>query len=178
VSTYDVVLYLHLLSVFALIGAITLVGVSYLRLRAARSLADATPWATVADQVGWVFPLSILGLLATGAYMTSDSWTWSTAWIVVSIAAVILVSLQGPIVAAPRTRALKLALDESEPGPLEQRVRGLTLDTTLWVVILSNSGVVLGITWNMAVKPGAAGAIAAIVVGYAAGAAAAIALSG
>ena len=177
IDAYHTVLYLHLLSVFALIGGITVVGLSYLRLRAARSLADAAPWATAADQVGWVFPLSILGLLGTGAYLTSDSWTWSTGWIDVSIATLILVSLQGPIVAGPRTRALKLALDESVPGPLEQRVRTLTRDTALWVVIFANPGMVLGITWNMTVKPGTAGAVAAVVVGYAVGAGAALALT-
>jgi hypothetical protein len=163
--------------VFVLVGGIAVVSVSYLRLRSARTLADATPWAKVADQVGWVFPLSILALLATGAYMTSDSWTWSTGWIDISIAALILVSLQGPIVAGPRSRALKLALDESGPGPLDQPVRALTQDTTLWIVIFANPGIVLAITWNMTAKPGVAGAIAAVVVGYAAGAVAALALT-
>jgi hypothetical protein len=109
--------------------------------------------------------------------MTSDSWTWSTGWIDVSIAAVVLVSLQGPIVAGPRTRALKLALEESEPGPLDPRVHILTRDTALWIVIFANPGIVLGITWNMTVKPGSAGAIAAVVIGYAAGGVAALALT-
>ena len=38
---YHVALYLHLLSLFVLIGAITMVGLCYLRLRVAESLTDA-----------------------------------------------------------------------------------------------------------------------------------------
>jgi hypothetical protein len=53
----------------------------------------------------------------------------------------------------------------------------LTRDTALWIVILANTGTVLGIMWNMTVKPGAAGAVAAVVIGYAVGAAAGLVLS-
>jgi hypothetical protein len=176
-DAYHVVLYLHLLSVFLLVGAITVVGMCYFRLRAAASLVDAAPWANLADQTGWVFPPSILGLFASGAYLTTDMWTWSTSWIDVSIAGLALVTLQGPLVAGPRAKALKLALDENEPGPLGLRARRLTRDRTLWIILFANPGIVLGITWNMSVKPGTAGAIAAVLAGYAIGAAAALPLT-
>lgn len=176
-DAYHVVLYLHLLSLFVLIGAITLVGVCYLRLRAAESLIDATPWAGLADQTGWVFPPAILGLFATGAYLTNETWTWGTSWIAVSIAGLALITLQGPLVAGPRARALKHALDENEAGPLDVRALRLARDRTLWIIIFANPGVVLGITWNMCLKPGTAAAIAALLAGYAVGAAAALPLT-
>jgi hypothetical protein len=44
----------------------------------------------------------------------------------------------------------------------------------LWIILLANPGIVLAITWNMTVKPGAAEAVAAILVGYALGAATAL----
>ena len=50
---------------------------------------------TLIERAGWAFPVSILGLVATGAYLTAHSWTWSTAWIDVSIAGVVVVTLQG-----------------------------------------------------------------------------------
>lgn len=175
-DAYHVVLYLHLLALFVLVGAITVVAVCYLQLRAAWSLVDAAPWATLADQTGWVFPPAVLGLLATGAYLTNDKWTWGTPWIAVSIAGLALITLQGPLVAGPRARALKQALDENGAGPLDVRARRLARDRTLWIVIFANPGIVLGITWNMSVKPGTAGAIAAVLAGYAVGAAAALSL--
>ena len=57
------------------------------------------------------------------------------------------------------------------------RARQLARDRTLWIIIFANPGVVLGITWNMSLKPGAAGAIAAVLAGYAVGAAAALPLT-
>jgi hypothetical protein len=178
VGGYDAALDLHLLSVVVLFGGITVFGVCYFQIRAAGSVAEATPWARLADRAGWIFPVAILGLLASGAYLTSDRWTWSTPWILASIAGLILVTLQGPVIAAPRSAALKHALDaDGQTGALDARARRLARDRALWIVLLANPGIVLGITWNMIVKPGGAEAVAAIVVGYLAGVAAALGLT-
>jgi hypothetical protein len=104
-------------------------------------------------------------------------WTWGTPWIAVSVAGLVLVTLQGPLVAGTRAKALTHALEENPAGPLDLRARQLARDRTLWIVIFANPGVVLGITWNMSVKPGTAQAIAAVLVGYALGAAAAVPLT-
>jgi hypothetical protein len=173
-DTYRTVLYLHVLSLLLGIGAATVVGVCLFRLRSAQTLADALPWGMLAGKTERVFPVAILGLFSTGAYMTSDVWTWSTRWIVVSIVALALVALQGPLVAGLRAKALERALGENGPGPLGDSVRRLVRDPVLWVVTFANPGIVLGILWNMINKPSTAEAIAAVVVGYAAGAAVAL----
>ena len=46
----------------------------------------------------------------------------------------------------------------------------MALHPGLWVVEFSNLGLVLGIVWNMTEKPGWGGTIAAMVIGYVAGA--------
>ena len=98
-DTYHVVLYIHLLALFIGIGAASILLVCLFQLRAAQTLADAVPWGGVAGKTGRVFPIAILGLFGTGAYMTTDVWTWNTGWIAVSIAGLVLVALQGPLVA-------------------------------------------------------------------------------
>ena len=62
------------------------------------------------------------------------------------------------------------------PGPLGAEARRMTLHPGLWVVELANLGIVLGVVWNMTEKPGWGGSIAAVVVGYAVGAALALLL--
>ena len=131
-------LYLHLLSLFAMVGGITVVGVCYFRLRAAASLIDAAPWARLADQTGWVFPPAILGYSRAARSLDERHVKWSTPWIAISIAGLALITLQGLLVAGPRAKALKHALDENEPGPLDVRARQLTRDRTLWIIILAN----------------------------------------
>jgi hypothetical protein len=170
-DTYRTVLYLHLIFLLLGIGAAAVIGTCLFHLRAAGTLADAAPWGMLAGKTERVFPVAILGLFATGAYLTSDLWTWDTRWIDVSIAALVVIALQGPVVAGRRAKALEHALKENGPGPLGDAARRMTRDTALWIITFANPGIVLGIMWNMTQKPGTVEAIAAVVIGYAVGAA-------
>jgi hypothetical protein len=174
VDTYHVVLYIHLLALFVGIGAGSVLLVCLLQLRSAQTLADAVPWGRVAGKTGRAFPIAILGLFGTGAYMTTDVWTWSTRWIDVSIAGLVLLALQGPLLAERTAKKLERALHDNGPGPLGDHARRMTRHPGLWVSELSNLGVVFGIVWNMTQKPGTGAAIAAIVISYGVGAAIAL----
>ena len=169
-DTYRTVLYLHLLFLLIGFGAAAVIGVCLFHLRAAATLADAGPWGMLAGKTERVFPVAIIGLFATGAYLTSDLWTWDTRWIDVSIAALVVIAVQGPVVAGRRAKALEHALKENGPGPLGDAARRMTRDPALWMATFANPGIVLGIMWNMTQKPGIAEAIAAVAIGYAVGA--------
>ena len=170
-DTYHVVLFLHFLSLFLGFGAAAIITICLFRLRAAQTLADAAPWGALAGQIEKVFPFALLGLFGTGAYMTSDVWTWSTHWIQVGIVGVVLLGAQGGGVASSRAHKLKEALMENGPGPLGEKAKKLTCDPALWVASYANIGIVLGVVWDMTEKPGTWQSIAAVVVGYAVGAA-------
>jgi len=167
VDTYHVVLYIHLLALFVGIGAGTVLLVCLFQLRGAQTLADAVPWGRVAGKTARAFPVAILGLFGTGAYMTSDLWTWSTRWIDVSIGGLVLLALQGPLVAERTAKKLERALHDNGPGPLEKQARRMTRHPGLWVAELTNFGAVFGVVWDMTQKPGTGAAIAAILVAYA-----------
>jgi hypothetical protein len=169
VDTYSVVLYLHLLSLFIGIGAGSITILCVYQLGAAQTLADAVPWGKVAGKVGNVFPIPVLGLFFTGAYMTSDVWTWDTGWIYVSIAGLALVAAQGPLVGKPAGKKLQGALMENGPGPLGGHARRLARHPRLWGVPFTNVALVLGIAWNMTQKPSTASSILTLVIAYAVG---------
>jgi hypothetical protein len=173
-NTYDVVKYAHILFLLIGIGAGAIIWACLFNLRAARRLADAGPWGALAGKTESVFPVVILGLFGTGAYMTSDVWTWSTGWIDVSIAALVLIAIQGGGVASRRAHALKHALMENGPGELREHARRMTRDPALWIASFANPSLVLGVTWNMTQKPGTGEAVAAVLVAYAVGVAVAI----
>jgi hypothetical protein len=170
VDTYDVVLYIHLLSLFVGIGAGSVVLACLLRLRAPRTVEQAVPWGMMAGQVGKFFPIAILGLFGTGAYMTSHLWTWSTRWIDVGIAALVVLTVQGVLIAERTGHKLAAALQANGPGPLGPEARRMALHPGLWVVEFSNLGIVFGVVWNMTEKPGLGESLAAVLVGYAVGA--------
>jgi hypothetical protein len=166
-DTYHVVLYIHLLALLLGMSAGAIVSLCLFRLRTAQTLEAAAPWGMLAGQTERVFPFAILGLFATGAYLTSDLWTWGTTWIDVSIAGLVLVAVQGGGIAARRAHLLKAALQENGPGELRGRARKMTRDQVLWTASFGNLGVVLAIVWNMTEKPGTGGAVAAVLAGWA-----------
>jgi hypothetical protein len=174
VDTYRTVLFLHLLALFIGIGAAAILGLSLFRLRAAQTLADALPWGILAGKTERAFPIAIVGLFVTGAYMTSDVWTWNTGWIDVAIVSLVVIAAQGVLIAGRRAKELERALEANGPGPLSEGARMMTRDRALWVVAFANPGIVLGVVWVMTQKPGAGGAVAAVVIGYVVGTMAAL----
>jgi hypothetical protein len=173
VNTYHYVLYVHLLSLFIGIGAGSVLLACLLQLRAARTVEQAGPWGMLAGKVGKFFPIAILGLFGTGAYMTSETtfpWTWSTSWVEVGIAALVVLFAQGAGIAERTGHKLGAALQANGPGPLGPEARRMTLHPGLWVVEFANLGIVMGVVWNMTQKPGLGECIAAVVIGYAVGA--------
>ena len=177
-NTYHYVLYVHLLSLFVGIGAAAVLLACLLQLRAARTLEQAAPWGMMAGKVGKLFPVAILGLFGSGAYMTSKpfpfAWTWSTRWIDVGIAVLVVLFAQGFGIAERTGHKLGAAMQANGPGPLGPECRRLALHPGLWVVEFTNIGLVLGVVWNMTQKPGLGESLAAVLVGYAVGAALAL----
>ena len=176
-NTYHYVLYVHLLSLFVGIGAASVLLVCLLQLRAAGTLEQAAPWGMMAGKVGKFFPVAILGLFGTGAYLTSETtfpWSWSTRWIDVGIGALVVLFAQGFGIAERTGHKLGAALQANGPGPLGPEARRMALHPGLWVVEFSNLGIVFGVVWNMTEKPGLGGSLAAVIVGYAVGAALAL----
>lgn len=170
-DAYHVVLYVHLLSLLLGFGAASVVVVCLFKLRSASTVAEASPWGILAGQTERVFPIAVLGLFGSGAYMTSKVWTWNTGWIDVGIVVLVLLGVQGGGVASRRAHALTRALQENGPGPIGDAARRLTCDPALWVVAFANPGIVLGVIWAMTEKSGTGESIAAVVIGYAVGAA-------
>lgn len=172
-NTYHYVLYTHLLALFVGIGAGSVLLACLLQLRAARTVEQAGPWGMMAGKMGKLFPIAIIGLFASGAYMTSTSvspWSWSTRWIDVGIAALVVLTVQGAGIAERTGHKLGAALQANGPGPLGPEARRMTLHPGLWVVEFSNLGIVFGVVWNMTLKPGLGESIAAVLIGYAVGA--------
>lgn len=173
-DTYHVVLYIHLLSLFVGISAGAILILCLVQLRGARTLEAAGPWGGVATKVARLFPIAILGLFGSGAYMTSDVWTWGTSWIVIGIVGLVVLALQGPLLAERAGKKVGEALGQNGPGELRGPALEMTRYTPLWFAELSSFGLVLGIVWNMTTKPGTGSAIAAAIGGYAVGAALAV----
>jgi hypothetical protein len=176
-DTYHVVLYIHLVALFIGIGAASVLVTCLFQLRAARTVEAAAPWGRVASKVALVFPVAILGLFGSGAYMTSDVWNWDMGWIDVAIGALVVLGIQGPGLAERSGKKVAQALMANGPGDLRGDALRKTRYLPLWWAEMSAIGLVLGVVWNMTTKPGTGTAIAAAVGGYAVGVALALAFT-
>src|SRR5437763_12002186 len=103
--------------------------VSATKLRAARTGAEAFPWGMLAAKTARAFPIAIVGLFLTGAYLTSkESLSWSTGWVDAAIGGLVVLLAEGAIFGARHGKKLGAALRENGPGPLSEHVRELTSD--------------------------------------------------
>jgi hypothetical protein len=172
-NTYHYVLYVHLLSLFVGIGAGSVLLTCLFQLRAARTMEQAGPWGMAAGKVGKFFPVAVVGLFGTGAYLAAEDtfpWSFSTPWVIVAIVVLVLLMVQGAGIAERTGHKLGAALQANGPGPLGPEARRMALHPGLWVVEFTNLGMVLAVVWNMTEKPGWGGSIAAVLVAYVVGA--------
>src|SRR5258707_1380128 len=100
-TLYSIALFLHVVGALLLFVTLTVEGVAVLQVRHA---------AAVLGLNRIVGPLSALGVLIPGLYMTATSWGW-VAWIVVALASWLAVAVLGAvngirIVALERSQAL------------------------------------------------------------------------
>jgi hypothetical protein len=169
-STYDVILFIHLSALAAAFGADGVIVLVRRRLLAARTGGEALQWLAIAKAAARAYPVALLLLVASGSYMVHDAWSWSAGWIDAGLAgAVALAVLGGGIEGRAAGRIAKglAARPQEAPGALVR-------DRVFWTVGLGNPALALGIVFVMATKPSAPGAIASLLVAYALGAAAAV----
>jgi len=165
-NVYSFAIFLHLLSLLLASTAVSLHTFASLRLRAASRAAEAIQWVTLAGRISRVFPIAVLGILATGSYMTQRRWLWSMPWIDAALAGLGLIVLLGAGVEASRTRKLGRELQLTAMTP---QVRRLMRDPVAWTARMTGICLFIAVVFVMTVKPGAVLCAASIVLSVAAG---------
>jgi len=169
VNGYGVVLFLHLA---ALLAAISTAGIAHFaegRLAAAETVAAARPWASLLSRAAPVFPLVLLVLLASGAYLVHRGWGWSNGWIEAGLVGVFLLFANGAGVVGRRNLVLKRALSAAADGPLTDALLQLTRRDVGGIASWANTGLAIGVVFVMTTKPGLAGSLAALAAAAALG---------
>jgi hypothetical protein len=166
-TSFQIVLFLHISFLLVGFSAGTVMVVCAAKLRAANTGAEAFPWGMLASKTALAFPIAIVGLFLTGAYMTSKHhWGWGTGWIDAAIGGLVVLMAEGAILGGRHGKELGAALKQNGPGPLSDHIRALNSDRLHWAITLGAPGLVLGIMWNMLHKPGLGIAIVDMAVGY------------
>jgi hypothetical protein len=150
---YLFTLYLHLVALLLAFFATGMLAGGSILLRRAERVADARLALALSAMAGKIHPISTLGLLLTGAYLTQSRWSWSSPWILCGLVGLILVAIVGVGVLGSRERALAKILHEAPEGPLLPALRARLNDPLMNVAGPSISFFVLGIVLIMVMKP-------------------------
>lgn len=173
---YGIALFLHLLALLAAIGASAVIALAMHRIRAARVAGEALQWLGTCKAVANVFPVALLTLLASGAYMVHRAWSWDAGWIWAGLAGVVFLGAAGDRLEGGRAKRIAQALAADPAAPLQGRLAELVRDPVWWTAATVNHAVALAVVFVMATKPGLGGSVAALVVAVAVGAAVAVPL--
>lgn len=168
---YEIVLFLHLLTIGIAFLAIGMMLLAVLQLRNAETVSDALRAIAASASVEKVMPLATVLLLLTGGYLTQVRWTWTTPWVDVAIAGLLLITFIGAVGLGSRARALHAELEAARGNAIDATLSARVHDPFLMVGSGLNVGLVAGVMYVMVLKPALFPAIAALLIGGAVGAA-------
>jgi hypothetical protein len=161
-TTYEFALFAQLLGVVTLFAAIALVEAAGTRLRRAANVEHVRLWVDLTRSAAPLFPVALLMVLASGLFMAADSWTFTTPWVVVAIAGVVVMGGIGGSVQGRYFAAISRTARATEDGPVRQPLSELIASPALWISVAAPDVGTLGILWTMAIKPGWTGSIVAV----------------
>jgi hypothetical protein len=158
-TLYSIALFLHVVGALLVFVTLTVEGIALRQLRRATTIEAAQAAAASLRLNRIVGPLSALGLLVPGLYMTATTWGW-VAWIVVALVAYVAIAVLGAV------NGIRIqALERSQ-----ELLAGIRNPIFL-ISWLTRVGIALGIVFLMTVKPAAAAAVLAMLLAAAVGAA-------
>jgi hypothetical protein len=165
VNLYSIALFVHVVGALLLFVTLTVEGVALRQLHRAATNEAAQGAAAMLRLNRIVGPLSVLGVLIPGLYMTATSWGW-VGWILVALVSWVVIAVLGAvngirIVGLARSQALLTGIR----NPM------------FLISWMTRVGIAVGVIFLMTVKPGAVAAVVAILIAAAAGAALGVGLS-
>jgi hypothetical protein len=162
---YQVSLYVHLLALVAAASASSVVHLAEARARRAASVGEARQWHALVGRTSRVFPVAVLTLFATGAYMVGveGPWSWGTGWVEAGLAGGAFLLVVGAVLGIRGARAGR-TLARLDAADVEG-ARAASHDRVAAALSWVNTGVALAVVFAMATKPALAASLTALVVG-------------
>lgn len=163
---YHIALVIHFFALMSASGASALVHFAETRFERAEKPAEALQWLKMTGNVAKIFPMAVITLFLTGAYMTAafGAWTWGTGFVQAGVTAVVLLMASGATVGG-RMRKVGMAI-----GALMQR--GCTRqelvachDPVASALIWMNTALALSVVIVMTLKPTPVVAFSILLVG-------------
>jgi len=153
-DTYRIALFLHVLTlvVAASSGAVTKLAAGR-RVRA-RTVAEALDWHSVLVSASRVFPVCLASFVITGAYMVSRAGihAWTTGFVVSGLFGVAFLLGSGTYLGI-KAKTLNHVLENLAKGGADRPAPKLVPPPLVALLPVMNTGVALGVIFDMVTKP-------------------------
>jgi uncharacterized protein YneF (UPF0154 family) len=162
----NVALFFHICGVLTLFGSALLEITSLLRMRAARSVAEARSWAGVNKPLEVTFPIAVVLLASSGLYMLHNNPDFKSPqpWAMVVLVLLIVLAILGAVFHGRSLAAIAEGLAHAPQGAIPREIDAQIHNPLLLTSISSMSFAILGAVALMTVKPGLRDAIIVVAV--------------
>ena len=161
---YHIALFIHLLALVIAAGATAVTKLAVGRRARAYTVGEALEWHDTLAAAAKLFPLCLVAFVLTGSYMLSThaAGVWSSGFVVAGLAGVAWLFASGIFLAVKGSALRKVlarlaAQDPDHPAPK------LVPPALVAALPPINSGVALGVAFDMVTKPQSVGVALAIV---------------
>lgn len=166
---YDLALFLHLVGVVLLVGAVTTTLVATLRAQTAATVGALRTVTAVGKKIDVVIGPATLLILASGLYMVSrhgddGEIRWTSGWVDVAVVIFLVMSALGPTVEAGHAKRLMQAVKDVPDGPVPADVDDLRRSPVAAYVSLFGTSQILAFLYLMTNKPGLLGSLVACAI--------------
>jgi hypothetical protein len=150
-TLYSFVSFVHVVSTLGIVAALSLEAATLVRLRTAKTSDEVRLWIDLAPGLPALAIGSLVFLLLSGGYLTSQMSAWALAWPTLAVATLLLIAPLGAA-SGKRMRAIRRAsaVNNSNESDLLARLRDPFLKFSLNVRI----ALLLAIVLLMTAKPG------------------------
>jgi hypothetical protein len=177
-TAYSLVLFLHVLAVALIVGAMGIAHFALHQLRSADRLEPVVFWLMTLRRLSVFFPAGSLLLLATGAELARQSARLTQGWVIAATVGLVLIVVLGATVNAAWGKRVGMTLAGARNGGLPAETRAALARPHIYVSARLTAGVVVGILFLMTVRPPGAVAAAVLAGGALLGAASALPMLG
>lgn len=164
-DSYRIALFLHVVTlvVAASAGAVTKLAAGR-RIRA-RSIAEALDWHSVLVSASRAFPFCLASFTITGAYMVSraGAQVWASGFVISGLVGVVFLLGSGTYLGI-KGKGLKQVLENLAKDGADRPVPKLIPPPLVRILPIVNSGVSLGVVFDMVTKPASISLALAILV--------------
>ncbi len=168
---YHIALFIHLLAVIAAASATAITKFAAGRRARARTVGEVLDWHNVVASAARTFPIALAAFVITGSYMLSVGHiaVWSNGFVVAGLTGVILLFASATFLGI-KGKALQQVLEKTALKGADQPAPKLVPPPLVAALPLINTGIALGVVFDMVTKPASiAVALGVVAVGIALG---------